>query len=178
MSPHLPCVSTAARLRRAALAVALLALQTTLSAPAQAQGPAQAQPPAASGASAAAPGAAKASPARRSPDAATQQTMQRLRELLARQREAVEQQKLASADYRTLADQVDAQLDELAKSAGKPPSAQRKAFNAIVERDLRWATDTMRRSPKPEAQRTGALAAFQAMRNYGNFFDHPGWTWP
>lgn len=172
MSLHSPCASTAVRLRRFGLAAAVLALHAAGSAPVQAQ------PQAASSAAVPATAVTQSSGARRAPDAATQQTMLRLRELLARQREAVEQQKLASADYRTLADQVESQLDELAKSAGKPPSAQRKAFNAIVERDLRWATDTMRRSPKPEAQRTGALGAFQAMRNYGTFFDHPGWTWP
>jgi hypothetical protein len=36
----------------------------------------------------------------------------------------------------------------------------------------------MRRSSKVDVQRSGALAMFQALRNYGVFFDHPGWAWP
>jgi hypothetical protein len=129
-------------------------------------------------ASAAARPAAQVAAVRHTPDAPTQQTMERLRDLLAQQRPAVEQQKLTGTDYRTLADQVDGLLNELAQSAGPQPGAPRKAFLSIVERDLRWAIDTMRRSSKVDVQRSGALAMFQALRNYGVFFDHPGWAWP
>ena len=140
-------------------------------------GPAIAQQPTSSRPSLLAVSSGKVAPeSRHQPDAATQQFMLQLRAQLSQQRVGIEQQLLNATAYLALADRIDAQLDELARSAGSPPSASRKAFGALVERDLRWATDLIRRSPKADVQRMGALAMFQALRHYGMYFDHPGWN--
>jgi hypothetical protein len=34
------------------------------------------------------------------------------------------------------------------------------------------------RTNKPEVQKAGLLALNQALRNYGTYFDHPGWVAP
>lgn len=164
MSSLCPSDALALRLSQACLPAVLVALQA-VAVPAQAQAP--------HGAAPSAPSAV-----RHMPDASTQRSMERLRDLLGPQRPAIEQQKLTGSDYRNLADQVDGLLNELAQSAGPQPSAPRKAFLSTVERELRWAIDTMRRSSKVDAQRAGALAMLQSLRNYGVFFDHPGWVWP
>lgn len=134
----------------------------------------------------AAPSAPSAAPSHRAvvrhvPDAATRQAMDEIRALLAPQRPGIEARRLAPADYQALATQVNRRLDAAA-SAGSGASAatspQRRFFASSIERDLRWATDTMLRSPKVEVQHSAALAMFHTLRNYGTYFDHPGWTWP
>lgn len=176
MSSHTPFAAAALWSRRVRLPAVLLALQAAALPVLAQQGAAPGAPAVA--ASAAPRSAGKAAAVRHTPDAPTQRTMERLRELLGPLRPAIEQQKLTGADCRALAGKVEGLLNELAQSAGQPPSAPRKAFVATVERDLRWAIETMRQSPRVEAQRTGALAMVQSLRNYGSYFDHPGWAWP
>jgi hypothetical protein len=50
------------------------------------------------------------------------------------------------------------------------------AFHTIVLADLSQSAELMRTSPKLKVQRAGALGVLQALRNYGEYFQHPGWS--
>jgi hypothetical protein len=80
-----------------------------------------------------------------------------------------------SAGYQRLATSLDQTINTMLKDQSVSDKAG-KAFHTIVMGDLRWGIDMMRTSPKTEVQRLGALSVFQALRNYGQFFAHPGWN--
>jgi hypothetical protein len=82
--------------------------------------------------------------------------------------------RLDSAGYQRLATSLDQTINTMLKDQAASEKAG-KAFHTIVMGDLRWGIDMMRTSPKTDVQRLGALSVFQALRNYGQYFAHPGW---
>ncbi|MDD5295462.1 MAG: hypothetical protein PHU46_00985 [Rhodocyclaceae bacterium] len=77
-----------------------------------------------------------------------------------------------SAAYKDAAGKVEAQIAAMVKACKLDPKAD-KALHEIIA-DMEHALVLMR-GAKPEVQKTGLLALKQALRNYGTYFDHPGW---
>jgi len=107
-------------------------------------------------------------------DAALRQNMDNIRkEMTARQQE-IEQDRLDSATYRKLAETVDRQLKEIFANRNLRPEI-RSALNSVVFTDMVNSLDLMRSSPKQQAQRIAALGVLRSLKNYGDYFEHPGW---
>ncbi|MDT8990494.1 hypothetical protein RQP54_06400 [Curvibacter sp. APW13] len=107
-------------------------------------------------------------------DAAVREGMQGVRDIMAVQEERIRTGALAPSDYRALAVAIDAQLHgRLAQRA--LPKASAVAFQASVWQDLTYCVGLMRDGRSLGLQRTGAFGVQQVLRNYGQFFDHPGW---
>lgn len=105
-------------------------------------------------------------------DGALRQGMERIAVLLAPAVEAPQAEALPARDYAAMADGVAQQLAAMIKHCSLPP-ASNQAFREILM-DFNRGVDLMG-SGKPALQKAGALALAQALRNYGKFFDHPGW---
>jgi hypothetical protein len=109
---------------------------------------------------------------------ATDESMRRgmnaIRQTMIANHEAIEQARLSTQDYQRLAAAVGKETADMVKSSrlGKEADA---AFHAIVLTDLTQSTELMRISPKVQVQRAGALGVLQSLRNYGEYFQHPGW---
>ncbi|MCK9285022.1 MAG: hypothetical protein M0P39_12165 [Rhodocyclaceae bacterium] len=119
--------------------------------------------------------AAAPADARMATDAVLRNGMEAISGSLGRRIEAIEKGRLAGQDYVELANQTEAQLSAIVKNCKLEPKAD-STFHAILA-DMNHAVELMR-GKKVELQRTGALALGQALRNYGKYFDHPGWGWP
>jgi len=128
----------------------------------------------ASAAAAEKPAAASPAKPKMATDAVLRQGMEDIADSLGSRREAIEQNRLASADYLALADRTDARLAAIVKNCKLDPKAD-AAFHAILA-DMNHAVELMR-GRKVELQRAGALALGQALQNYATYFEHPGWAW-
>ena len=80
-----------------------------------------------------------------------------------------------SPAYKDVAGKIEAQIAGIIKNCRLDEKADRALHEIIA--DMNHALVLMRGS-KPEVQKTGLLALNQALRNYGTYFDHPGWTAP
>lgn len=89
-------------------------------------------------------------------------------------RESIEKERLNAKDYLRLAEFVQKNAADIVKNCKLSKDAD-KAFHMIVLNDLTGGSQLMRSSPKLQAKRVGALGVLQALRNYGKYFDHPGW---
>ncbi len=88
--------------------------------------------------------------------------------------EAIEKGRLGSKDYQQMGAAVHKSIVEVVSQCKLPKDAD-TALHSIVLGDLVQGADLMQKSPKPEAQRAAALGVMQALRNYGTYFQHPGW---
>ena len=100
--------------------------------------------------------------------------MNNIRQTMIANREAIEQERLSTQDYQRLAEAVGKETADIVKNSTLSKEAD-AAFHAIVLTDLTQSTELMRASPKVQAQRVGALGVLQSLRNYGEYFQHPGW---
>lgn len=89
--------------------------------------------------------------------------------------DAIQASQLPAADYRRLADKIEAGTVDIVKNCTLDERSD-KAFHAILS-DMNQALELMRRE-KPQIQRAGAIALRQALRNYATYFDHPDWAGP
>ena len=107
-------------------------------------------------------------------DAVLQRGMDAIRQAMTARQAGIRDDRLSASDYQQLAAIVDKNLAAIAKNSklGKEADA---AFHKIVLPDLTLTTEMMRSSPKPAMQRVGALGVLQSLRNYGEYFRHPGW---
>jgi hypothetical protein len=111
----------------------------------------------------------------RIPDAGLKTGMDAIRHAVLTVHADITESRFDSAGYQRLATSLDQTINTMLKDQSVSDKAG-KAFHTIVMGDLRWGIDMMRTSPKTEVQRLGALSVFQALRNYGQFFAHPGWN--
>lgn len=107
-------------------------------------------------------------------DEVVRQGMAHIRQAMAARQEDIEKGRLESQDYRRLAEVVDQDVAAIMKNCKLPREAD-KAFHDVVLVDLIDGAELMRTSTKTPAQRVGALGVLQALRNYGKYFQHPGW---
>lgn len=77
-------------------------------------------------------------------------------------------------DYRQLAESIDKNVAAIVKNCKLSEDAD-MAFHDAVLVDLTKGARLMRTSTTIEAQQTGASSVWQALRNYGKSFQHPGW---
>ena len=108
-------------------------------------------------------------------DPVLQHGMDAIRQAMTARQTGIKEGRLSASDYQQLAAIVDKNLAAIAKNSklGKEADA---AFHKIVLPDLTQTTELMRSSPKPAMQRVGALGVLQSLRNYGEYFRHPGWA--
>ena len=101
--------------------------------------------------------------------------MESIRQAMLANREAIEKARLGTQDYQRLAATVSKETSNIVKNCTLSKGTD-AAFHSIVLADLLHSTELMRISPKVEVQRAGALGVLQSLRNYGEYFQHPGWT--
>lgn len=107
-------------------------------------------------------------------DEVLRQGMDKIRQAMIANREAIEKDRLNAQDYRRLAEAVDKEVANIVKNCRLSKEAD-AAFHSTVLADLIQSTEWMRTSTKVQAQRAGALGVSQSLRNYGEYFQHPGW---
>lgn len=107
-------------------------------------------------------------------DAATRQGMDNIRAVMAAHQERIAKEQLNAQDYQQLADVIDKNVAAIMahRTLGKEA---RKEFHLIVMLDLDHNVALMRSGLKVPLQRAGALGMMQILRNYGEYFQHPGW---
>ncbi len=101
--------------------------------------------------------------------------MDTIRQAMLANREAIEKERLSTPDYQRLAATVSKETTNIVKNCKLSKEAD-AAFHSIVLADLMQSTELMRTSPKVQVQRVGALGVQQSLRNYGKYFQHPGWS--
>ncbi len=107
-------------------------------------------------------------------DVVLRQGMEAIRQAVTANQEAIEKNRLGTQDYQRLADTVDRNLASIVKNSRLTKDVD-AAFHTIVLADLAHGTKLIHTSPKIQIQRAGALGLLQALRNYGTYFQHPGW---
>lgn len=75
--------------------------------------------------------------------------------------------------YGVAAGKIEAQIAAIVKNCRLDEKADRALHEIIA--DMNHALVLMREN-KPAVQKTGLLALNQALRNYGTYFEHPGWS--
>lgn len=100
--------------------------------------------------------------------------MENIRQTMIANQEGIEKERLSAKDYQRLAEVVDRNIADIVKNCRLAKDAD-AAFHDTVLADMSWGSEMMRTSPKVQVQRAGALAVMQALRHYGEYFQHPGW---
>ena len=101
--------------------------------------------------------------------------MDSIRQAMLANRDAIEKGRLGAQDYQRLAATVSKETTRIVNTC-KLSKETDAAFHSTVLADLLHGTELMQTSPKVQVQRAGALGVLQTLRNYGNYFQHPGWT--
>lgn len=107
-------------------------------------------------------------------DEALRLGMENIRQAMAANQEGIERERLSAQEYQQLAEALDKYVADIVKNCNLTKKAD-AAFHAVVLADLTQSTKLMRTSTKTQAQRVGALGVMQSLRNYGEYFQHPGW---
>lgn len=108
-------------------------------------------------------------------DEALRQGMDHIRHLMAASQDGIDKGRLGTRDYQRLAEAVDKTVAGIVENCKLPKEAD-AAFHKIVMADLLHSAELMRASPKVQVQRAGALGVLQSLKNYGAYFQHPGWS--
>lgn len=127
-----------------------------------------------------APGAHTAAPALKPgqkwvTDDTLRRGMESIRQTMSTRQEAIDKDRLGSKDYQQLGAAVHKSIVEVVSQCKLPKDAD-SALHSIVLGDLVQGAELMQKSPKVDAQRAAALGVLQALRNYGEYFQHPGWS--
>ena len=100
--------------------------------------------------------------------------MASIRQKMAAQEARIAKEQLSAHDYAALAQSIEADMQaHLARR--NLPKAAAIAFNGSIWQDLSYCVGLMREGRSVAVQRTGALGVQQVLRNYPQYFDHPGW---
>lgn len=89
--------------------------------------------------------------------------------------EAIEKGRLGTRDYQQMGAAVHKSIVEVVSQCKLPKDAD-TALHSIVLGDLVQGAELMQKSPKVDTQRAAALGVLQALHNYGEYFQHPGWA--
>lgn len=108
-------------------------------------------------------------------DEVLRQGMNSIRQVMVASRDDIEKERLNAQDYERLAEVVEKNTAAIVKNCKLSKEAD-KAFHTIILADLTGSAQMMRSSPKTQVKRAGALGVFQALRNYGMYFQHVGWS--
>ena len=110
-------------------------------------------------------------------DDAVRQGMERIRQVMTASQPGIAQERLSAQDYQRLAETIDQNMALIVKTRTVSKEAE-KAFHLIVMMDFKQSSELMRLGATVQLQRTGALGVLQALRNYGQYFEHSGWISP
>jgi hypothetical protein len=123
-----------------------------------------------------APATAASSPAtkRFATDDAVREGMVAVRTLMAAQEARIAQNQLSANDYVQLAHAIEAPMQSRIAKRSLPKAAA-VAFNGSIWQDLSYCVGLMRDGRSVAVQRTGAFGVQQVLRNYPEYFEHPGW---
>jgi hypothetical protein len=105
-------------------------------------------------------------------DAPLREGMGKIRGALEARLEAVHENKLDSAQYKSLAEVTEQQLAYIVSNCKLKPDAD-AALHGIIAK-MGEASDAMGGKSKAKP-REGAVLLAQALDEYGKTFDHPGW---
>lgn len=83
--------------------------------------------------------------------------------------------RLSAHDYHQIAILIEGNAAEIVRNCKLTKDVD-SAFHSIVLADLLDGVTLMRTSKNIQVQRAGVLAVFQALRNYGKYFQHEGWN--
>jgi hypothetical protein len=101
--------------------------------------------------------------------------MESIRQTMSPQLEAIEKGRLGGKDYQRMGTAVHKSIVEVVSQCKLPKDAD-SALHSIVLGDLVQGAELMQKSAKVDTQRAAALGVLQALRNYGDYFQHPGWS--
>ena len=107
-------------------------------------------------------------------DEVLRQGMDNIRQAMIANRDAIEKDRFSAQDYQRLAAAVEKNVAHIVKNCRLSKEVD-AAFHSIVLADLMQSTEWMQASTKVQAQRAGAYGVLQSLRNYGEYFQHPGW---
>lgn len=107
-------------------------------------------------------------------DAAVRQGMESIRDAMAAHQERIAKDQLSAQDYQKLAALIEKNVASILANR-KVSKEAGNAFHVIVMLDLTQNVELMRAGLKVSLQRVGALGMLQSLRNYGDYFQHPGW---
>lgn len=107
-------------------------------------------------------------------DAPLRQGMTSIKAAVQPHLQAIHGNTLKTANYQTLAQKTNAQVAFMVTNCKLAPDADAQLHLIIAE--LGAAADAMAGKDKAQSRQKGALQLVDALRSYGEFFDHPGWT--
>ncbi len=110
-------------------------------------------------------------------DDVLRQGMDNIRQAMAASREAIDKGQLDAQGYQRLADAVDQNAAHIVKNCKLSKDAD-AAFHSTVLSHLASDSELMRTSPRLDVKRVAAMGVVQTLRNYGQYFQHPGWSVP
>ena len=105
-------------------------------------------------------------------DEPLRQGMSEIRDLVDAQLEGIHKGKLKPADYAALGEKIEAQVGFVVANCKLDPEADANLH--IVVGDILEGVEVMKGKEK-KSPRAGAGKVVDALNNYGNHFDHPGW---
>lgn len=108
-------------------------------------------------------------------DEVVRQGMDNIRLAISANQDDIVKGRLTAQDYQRIANVVDKNAAEIVKNCRLSKDVD-SAFHTIVLVDLLDGVTFMRTSQNIQAQRVGALAVLQTLRNYGKYFEHAGWS--
>lgn len=110
-------------------------------------------------------------------DDVLRQGMDNIRKAMAASQDDIDKSRLDAQGYQRLADAVDQNAANIVKNCKLSKDAD-TAFHSTVLSPLMADSELMRASPKIEVKRVAAMGVVQTLRNYGQYFQHPGWSVP
>ena len=105
-------------------------------------------------------------------DAPLRQAMAGIQTALQPKLQAIHENKLTAAQYRTLAKQTNTQIAFMVANCKLAPEADAQLHLIIAE--LGAAAEAMSGKDKTQSRQNGAVRLQHALETYGTYFDHPG----
>lgn len=106
-------------------------------------------------------------------DTSLRQGMAHIRETLTPSLPAIQQDKLAAGDYEQLATKIDSEVAFIVQNCRLEKEAD--AMLHVVLAKLMAGTNAMAGKDKQLSRQGGAMQVVQALKDYGDYFAHPGW---
>lgn len=106
-------------------------------------------------------------------DAPLRSGMTSIQSLIKKNLKAIHEGKLKDTQYVALSDSINTQLASIFKNCKLEPEADQMLH--IVLAQIMDGAGKMKAEGPIDARQKGARKVFEALSDYGNFFDHPGW---
>jgi len=106
-------------------------------------------------------------------DAPLREAMTAIRDALQVDHPAIHARTQPSAAYQALAQHIDAQIAHIVAHCKLPTDADANLHVLLAQ--IIGGADAMRESGDLEQARAGAVRVIQALNQYPQYFDHPGW---